>query len=321
MLRSCVGGGYSRQQNRKQPTMHYEKEILALMEIRIDGGTQSRAEINEEAVQEYADAMDGGAELPPLDVFYDGKHYWLADGFHRYHASIRVDKADWLCRVFQGTQRDAVLYSTGANQSHGLRRTNEDKREAVRIMLEDSEWSQWSDNQIAEHVGVGNKMVSRMRGDLSLSKTKMRPATRTVTRAGKTYEMSVKNIGVSKAKRAPKAKSAAADVEDLPEITSFDNLPPAPPQTDPVESLGNEVDAMAKDLRALAGKIRKTLGFAQVDGHWTNQCPVKHRMTYVGTVMPLLEVARELERGRPVRLNRKGEVVTAHDEQKEAKHA
>lgn len=297
--------------------MHYEKEILALMEIRIDGGTQSRAEINEEAVQEYADAMDGGAELPPLDVFYDGKHYWLADGFHRYHASIRVDKADWLCRVFQGTQRDAVLYSTGANQSHGLRRTNEDKREAVRIMLGDSEWSQWSDNQIAEHVGVGNKMVSRMRGDLSLSKTKMRPATRTVTRGGKTYEMKVKNIG-GKAKQAPKAKPAPP-VEELPEITSFDE-PTGPPE-DPVADLGAAFAAHAREIRAIAGRIRTTLGFVQVDGHWTIKCPVKHRTTYMGTVVPLLEVARELERGRPVRLNRKGEVVTAHDEQKEAKHA
>lgn len=46
--------------------------------------------------------------------------------------------------------RDAILYSCGANDRHGLRRTNEDKRRAVKKSLEDPEWSGWSSNKIAE---------------------------------------------------------------------------------------------------------------------------------------------------------------------------
>jgi hypothetical protein len=63
-------------------------------------------------------------------IFYDGQDYWLADGFHRVqgakHFNIRNIRAD----IRQGTRRDAVLYSTGANGKHGLRRTNEDQEEA-----------------------------------------------------------------------------------------------------------------------------------------------------------------------------------------------
>lgn len=32
-----------------------------------------------------------------------------------------------------------------AGDWHEMRRTNEDKRRAVRVLLEDAEWSQWSD--------------------------------------------------------------------------------------------------------------------------------------------------------------------------------
>ena len=39
----------------------------------------------------------------------------------------------------KGTQRDAILWSISANATHGLRRTNEDKRRAVTRLLQDPE--------------------------------------------------------------------------------------------------------------------------------------------------------------------------------------
>jgi hypothetical protein len=41
-------------------------------------------------------------------------------------------------------QRDALLYSISFNAAHGLPRTNADKRKAVRLLLADAEWGQWS---------------------------------------------------------------------------------------------------------------------------------------------------------------------------------
>lgn len=136
---------------------------LNLNAIRIDGGTQSRVEINMEVVGDYAEAIKSGIEFPAVVVFHDGADYWLADGFHRYHAHKQAGKASIGAEVHNGTQRDAVLHSLGANGTHGLRRTNADKRKAVAAMLADAEWSQWSDRKIAEACGVGHPMVAAMR--------------------------------------------------------------------------------------------------------------------------------------------------------------
>ncbi len=57
--------------------------VLALESIRIDGNTQSRVELDQAVVAEYAEAMAEGAQFPPLIVFFDGVHRWLGDGFHR----------------------------------------------------------------------------------------------------------------------------------------------------------------------------------------------------------------------------------------------
>ena len=32
-----------------------------------------------------------GDVFPPVDVFFDGEVYWLADGFHRYHGAVALD--------------------------------------------------------------------------------------------------------------------------------------------------------------------------------------------------------------------------------------
>ncbi len=56
---------------------------INIKSIRVDGGTQSRVEINNDIVSEYAALIKDGAEFPPVVVFNDGADNWLADGFHR----------------------------------------------------------------------------------------------------------------------------------------------------------------------------------------------------------------------------------------------
>lgn len=136
---------------------------LNLNAIRIDGGTQSRVEINNEAVGDYAEAIKVGIDFPAIVVFHDGADYWLADGFHRYHAHKQAGKASIDAEVHSGTVRDATLFSLGANCTHGLRRTNADKRKAVTTLLADGEWAKWSDRKIAEVCGVGHPFVAALR--------------------------------------------------------------------------------------------------------------------------------------------------------------
>ena len=158
---------------------------LSLQKIIIDAGTQSRAKIDENVVAEYADRMKDGDQFPPVVVFTDGQSHWLADGFHRFFAAKRCAAPGIGCDVREGTLRDAILFSFSANTNHGLRRTAADKRKSVIAMLQDIEWQDWSDREIARHCGVSHPMVASIRQDLGLEKsnTKFERGGKTITRA------------------------------------------------------------------------------------------------------------------------------------------
>lgn len=143
--------------------MTAEFEMIPLDAVRINGGTQSRAELNQATIAEYAEAVRQAVEFPPVVTFFDGASFWLADGFHRFNAHKDAGAMEISAEIRSGTQRDAILYSVGANASHGLRRTNEDKRRAVMTLLNDAEWSQWSDREIARCSGVTHPFVASLR--------------------------------------------------------------------------------------------------------------------------------------------------------------
>lgn len=160
--------------------------------LRTDGGTQSRALIDKQIVADYAEAIAAGDQFPAVVVFYDGSDYWLADGFHRYEAYAASNQAEIPADIRQGTQRDAILWSVGANAAHGLRRTNDDKRRAVLTLLNDQEWAKWSDREIARRCAVDGKTVAALRPKLSAELPQIE---RTVCRNGKTYEQNTAKIG------------------------------------------------------------------------------------------------------------------------------
>jgi len=164
---------------------------LKLSQIRIDGGTQPRVAIDEDHVADLVAAIAAGVDLPPADVYFDGTAYWLADGFHRYHAHSKAGLTTLPVHVHKGTKRDAILFSVGANTSHGLKRSNADKAKAVTTLLNDKEWGEWSNKKIAELAGVSEYMVRSIREGASSIKSKMRK----VERTGKQYVQDTTNIG------------------------------------------------------------------------------------------------------------------------------
>lgn len=140
--------------------------------IEADADTQSRKGIDLDYVDELAEAILAGAKLPAPDVFRDpatGKVY-MAEGWHRYLAHVKAKKSLILCRVHNGTERDALLFAFGSNQTHGKRRTNADKRYQVTRMLRDKEWSKWSVRKIAETLGVSQSFVAQVRDELDPGK-------------------------------------------------------------------------------------------------------------------------------------------------------
>lgn len=145
---------------------------IQLSAINRDTNNQMRDGIRDDVVDEYATAMRDGATFPPVVVFSDGgNRYHLADGFHRVEAAraagIDVIRAD----VRDGDQRAARLYAAGANATHGLRRTNADKRRSVMALLEDDEWSAMSDREIARHCGVTHPFVGKLRAEIEAAKS------------------------------------------------------------------------------------------------------------------------------------------------------
>jgi hypothetical protein len=142
--------------------------------------------------------IEDGKELEPVIVFYDGTDYWLADGFHRFCAHSNRDCVAIACVIYQGSRRDAVLYSVGANADHkpALPRSKEDKRRAVMTLLYNQEWRQWSDREIARQCKVSDRTVNRLRQSICdiVADTKLN-TNRKVERQGKTYTVNTANIG------------------------------------------------------------------------------------------------------------------------------
>jgi hypothetical protein len=79
----------------------------------------------------------------------------------------------------------------GADETDGLRRTNDDKRRAVLTLLNDGEWSKSSDREIARQCAVHHSFASRLRGSLSLSDSDERTYT---TKHGTTATMNTSAI-------------------------------------------------------------------------------------------------------------------------------
>jgi hypothetical protein len=181
---------------------------LKLTQIRIDGGTQPRVEINEEAVVEYAEQLREGAVFPPVTVFFDGAAHWLADGFHRYHAHRRAGRDVIAADIYDGGLREAILHSVGANTQHGLRRTNADKRKSVETMLyndyvsKDGSGNLWSNCEIAGRCSVSEKMVRTAREALIAQSPHYETEKRTFIhhKSGKPTVMNITKIGKSGSK-------------------------------------------------------------------------------------------------------------------------
>jgi hypothetical protein len=113
-----------------------KKQFVNIEKLETDG-LQTRAALNMDAVREYAEQERAGKKFPPVTVFRDSRGLLLvADGFHRLAAARQNGRTTVACEVHEGEFADALRHALGANQEHGLRRTNEDKKHAVLMAYE-----------------------------------------------------------------------------------------------------------------------------------------------------------------------------------------
>ena len=107
--------------------------------------------------------MASGVKFPPIVVFNDGSDHWLADGFHRHAAHVKNGDVEIDADVREDSKLDAIKFSLSANETHRLRRTAADKRNAVLVSLADPEWKQLSAREIAKLCSVSHDLVARVK--------------------------------------------------------------------------------------------------------------------------------------------------------------
>lgn len=180
----------------KLPTPSPQK--IAIKDISFDPSSMTRASISQTVVADYQAAITSGERMPPVILFRDSdKKLWIGDGWHQLYAWKANQTVDIKAEVYPGGRREAVLYSLYANATNGLRRSREDKKRAVAVILSDPEGFDTSDNWIANALRVSAEFVAGVRNELRVgfqaedcdaAETEREI---TVARSGSTYKMTV----------------------------------------------------------------------------------------------------------------------------------
>jgi len=212
---------------------------LPLETIKLDPTIQPRIKLDFSHIARLETQIEDGADLEPIEVFYDGEIYWLADGWHRWFAHRSQEQESIACKLHFGGRREALLYAAGSNADHlpVLPRSHGDKRRAVLLLLEDKEWACWSDREIARQCRVSHTYVGNLRKKTTVN---VASSERTYEKNGRTSTMETANIGTS-----PKAldggtnpiQNACSRQNDStgkasqlsPKSDAGENIEPAPP--------------------------------------------------------------------------------------------
>jgi hypothetical protein len=116
--------------------------------------------------------MRDGAVFAAVVIFKDAKGVnWLADGFHRCAALASISESgtgEIAVDIREGSRRDALLFAAGANASHGLKRSQADRRASVERLLSEPAWAKRADNWLASKAVVSPHLVKKIRDTLKL---------------------------------------------------------------------------------------------------------------------------------------------------------
>jgi hypothetical protein len=147
------------------------KKIVALTDIDIDSGIQTRDDFRKNYnfdAEEYARDMKDGIVFPPVRCIEVDDKLVLVDGFHRVIAAGIAGQTEIEVEVTKGTEDDAYKAALQANATNGIRRTDADKRNAVKIAL--GRWPDYSDRAVAQLCAVSHPMVASVRKELVKAK-------------------------------------------------------------------------------------------------------------------------------------------------------
>jgi hypothetical protein len=156
----------------KKSQITYTTKQVHIEAINASRDLMMRVELNQATVSEYVEAMKGGSEFPPLECAELDGELLLYDGFLRYAAYKRRHTTDIAIRTrIADTMDEVVLWAVKANAYPGLKRTNEDKKKSVEVLLETAISHDMTNEQIANAAGVSDETVRKYRAQRSSNQT------------------------------------------------------------------------------------------------------------------------------------------------------
>jgi len=148
--------------------MTHEPDFFPIQSLTFDPELQIRVRIDDERIVQYAECMTTEEEMqafPPVEIFYDGLKYWLADGHHRRAAAEKAGHSKIWAIIKSGTHDDALWAAIIANGKQGFGLTREDKKRAIEIAVK--KWPKKSNRVLALAVGCDERTIRRIRENSS----------------------------------------------------------------------------------------------------------------------------------------------------------
>jgi hypothetical protein len=274
---------------------------LNIADIRIDGGTQIRKQLNQDKVDEYAQQMDDGVVFPPITVFFDGSSTWLSEGFHRMFGEKKRGSTTIKAIVINGTIEDATFFALGSNK-HGLNMSAEDYRRSIEIMLKHPKWSRLSNIQIAKHIGVSAMTVGRVKKERN-PETPAKKTTYT-DKHGNESTMDTSKIG-KKPKDEPKEQ-----LKDESDEETYD------PAEEKMRELIHTITSLADENTILRDKI----AIGQWDASEIEKIDAEETIANLREQIRILEIDNQaLRESRDMFQNRNAELIKTVNSMKRKK--
>jgi uncharacterized ParB-like nuclease family protein len=149
-----------------------EVRDVHLSEIDRTFPAQLRAQEDERAVDDYAQAMERGEEFPmPLLVTGEGG-YVTVDGHHRIRAYEKAGREKFKAKVIPtppgvDAAEFARLLGTRFNNQHGVRKTRKDKRNEALAVIPLMHRIGMSNRQMAQALKCDEKTIRNLKADLA----------------------------------------------------------------------------------------------------------------------------------------------------------
>lgn len=143
---------------------------VPLADIALDPTYQLRAKTKLSVVREYTQLVAAGPVLPSVQLVRipaggnGSSRLVLTDGWHRYYAHQHAGLTHIRAQIVDHWgEAEAFALALRANSSHGLARTEADKRQLVTAMLARPEYATMTSRKLVAICGVSHNTICRYR--------------------------------------------------------------------------------------------------------------------------------------------------------------